>query len=215
MARFNSEEQVMDVLGVKNLQNLSQDKTKEFVSLLPNMDREVAVGMVSQFPTFDTFARDVIEQLNGTCDRILSSNDVSQKDAIDGYKMTLNSLEKMIEDNKLSFENKRWVIEQMIEVSDRIAEKDTQNKLFLDRMHKRNVAMGIGMGILVLGGLALGVAGAAIYLDGRKKENELAAIEAGEDPDIDIDVPSVVSLDTPHVEYLENGARMINGEYWA
>jgi len=199
MSRFNSEEQVMGALGIDNLQSLSQDKMQKFVSMIPDMDRKVAVGMVSQFPSFDQFATDVISQLNRTCDRILGSNDASQRESIEAYKSILNCLQKQVESEGLSFENKQAVIEQMLIIADHIAQKDSENKLFLDQIHKRNVAMGIGMGVLVLGALALGVAGIAIYVSDRKERDLLDSDDVSDEP-IDISV----QLDEPHVYLDEN-----------
>lgn len=199
MARYNSENQVLEALNINSLQNMSQNEMEKFVSMLPDMDRKVAVGMVSKFPAFDRFAADVIRQLNGTCDRILGSNDSSQKDSVGAYKSILSSLQKQVESDDLSFANKQAVIEQMITIADHIALKDSENKDFLDQIHKRNVAFGLGMGVLVLGALALGVAGVAIYVSD-KKEREL--LEDADTPEGPIDIS--VSLDEPHVYLNEN-----------
>lgn len=45
-----SEEQVKDALQINKFSELSKDKIMEFVSLIPNMDKEVAIAIINQFP---------------------------------------------------------------------------------------------------------------------------------------------------------------------
>ena len=45
-----STEQVKQALGIESFRNLSKDKIIEFVSLIPNMDKEVSISIINQFP---------------------------------------------------------------------------------------------------------------------------------------------------------------------
>ena len=44
-------EEVKKALKIINIGNLSKDEIIEFVLLTPNMDREVAIKIVEQYPT--------------------------------------------------------------------------------------------------------------------------------------------------------------------
>ncbi|MDT2767760.1 hypothetical protein P7G58_02615 [Globicatella sulfidifaciens] len=55
-----SGDEVKSALGIKNFRNLSKDKIMEFVSLIPNMDKEVAIEIIRQFPSFVDFGNTVV-----------------------------------------------------------------------------------------------------------------------------------------------------------
>ena len=47
-----SVEEVKNALKIDSFRNLSKDKIMEFVSLIPNMDKEVAINIIEQYPAF-------------------------------------------------------------------------------------------------------------------------------------------------------------------
>lgn len=154
--RYISEKQVLDVLKVDSFQNLPEDKRSQFVSMLPYMNKEVAVAIVSQFPEYSEFATSMMEQLNVMCNNILKSNDDSQREAVGAYKMILDNLDERLQKETLSFEEKQKITEQMVYVADRISAKDTENKKFLDTIFKHG-AIAIG-GTLRMGAAIFGSA---------------------------------------------------------
>ena len=48
-----SEDQVKKALHIDSFRNLSKDKIMEFASLIPNMDKDVAISIINQFPQHD------------------------------------------------------------------------------------------------------------------------------------------------------------------
>ena len=63
-----SEEQVKDALQINKFSEISKDKIMEFVSLIPNMDKEVAIAIINQFPAYADSANNMVAQLNDMCD---------------------------------------------------------------------------------------------------------------------------------------------------
>lgn len=51
---LDSEEAIKKTLNIDSWRNLSKDKFLTFVSELPNMDKEVAMKAIAQFPEFST-----------------------------------------------------------------------------------------------------------------------------------------------------------------
>ena len=47
------------------------------------------------------------------------------------YNILLNALQNELNKDELTFEDKKYIIEQMKDISDKINEKDTENKKFL------------------------------------------------------------------------------------
>lgn len=149
-----SEDQVKKALHINTFRNLSKDKVMEFVNLIPQMDKEVAMSIINQFPAYTKYATDIIGQLKDQCQTIASSSDSSRKDAVDAYTKILDTLSDMLKSGDLS-ENERGIItEQMIDVAGRIDKLDERNKKFLDKLSKRGTAVvmfALGLGAAILG----------------------------------------------------------------
>lgn len=164
MAKKNllvSEEQVKNALKIDSFRNLSKDKIMEFVSLIPQMDRELAISIINQFPEYVDLATQMVDQLNVLCDRAMARNDNSQVTTIESYKQILNELGKILEDGKLTFEEKQQITDKMILVADKIAAKDTENKKWLDGVMKFK-------GAVVVFALALGAAILGVNIKGHQ-----------------------------------------------
>ena len=96
-----SEEQVKKALKIDNFRNIPKAKIMDFVSLIPNMDKEVAIAIINQFPTYAETAGSMITQLNLMCDNILKSSDSSHKEAINAYKKILDDLGEILKREKI------------------------------------------------------------------------------------------------------------------
>lgn len=123
--------------------------------MIPNMDKEVAKAIIEQFPAYVDFSVEMIRQLNESCEAILSSNDVSQKQIIESYMLTLESLYKLLEKENLTMEEMEYITEKMIDITDKIAAKDTENKELIKYIYDQTGK--IIMGIVVVGLAILGV----------------------------------------------------------
>ncbi|MFR2528084.1 MAG: hypothetical protein ACLS9F_10550 [Clostridium paraputrificum] len=150
-----SEEDVKKNLGIESFRNLSKDKIMEFVSSIPNMDKDVAIKIIEQFPAYVELATNMITQLNVMCDNVLKENSTSQKDAIEAYKKILNDLGELLKKDDIPQEERIAITDKMIEIADKIALKDTENKNFFSNMMKYRTSV-IG-GALLLGAVILGV----------------------------------------------------------
>lgn len=150
-----SEEQVKDALQISKFSELSKDKIMEFVSLIPNMDKEVAIAIINQFPAYADSANNMVAQLNDMCDNVIKDNNSSQKDAVEAYKVILQDLSELLKKEDISKEERDEITEKMILVADKISAKDTENKDFLNGIIKYGVPI-VG-GALLLGAAILGV----------------------------------------------------------
>lgn len=150
-----SEEEVKTALKIDSFRNLSKNKIIEFVSLIPNMDREVAIKIIEQYPSFAKLSESMVTQLNKMCDIALQKNEESQKLTIQGYKQILDELSYQLRLDNLSKEEREKITEQMIDIADKISLKDTENKEFIDKMVKYGAT--VGLGLVILGAAILGV----------------------------------------------------------
>lgn len=150
-----SVEEVKNALKIDSFRNLSKDKIMEFVSLIPNMDKEVAIKIIEQYPAFAKLSESMVAQLNKMCDTALEKNEESQRLTIQVYKQILDELSNQLHMEDLSKEEREKITKQMIEIADKISIKDTENKAFIDKMVKYST--GFAVGALVLGAAILGV----------------------------------------------------------
>lgn len=147
-----SEEQVKKALKIKSFRNMSKDKIMQFVSLIPQMDRDVAIAIINQFPSYTEYAVSIVEQLNAMCDNILQSNSASQKDAIDAYKTVLDSIKDQLKQDNISPELRLQLNDKMIEIADKISAKDTENKKWLGKRFREGISL---LGLALLGATAI------------------------------------------------------------
>lgn len=150
-----SEDQVKKALQIDSFRNLSKDKIMEFASLIPYMDKDVALAIINQFPAYVESSRNMIEQYNAMCDKALQSNDDSRKDAVMAYKTILDDLGVLLKQDGITPEQQEKITDKMILAADKIAGLHKDNRNFLEGVIKYGTPL-IG-GALLLGALVLGV----------------------------------------------------------
>ena len=72
--KYYSEEAVKKALQIDSFRNLSKEKVMEFTSMIPYMEKEVAMEVIKQFPIYVDFAKTVIEHYTQICETILATN---------------------------------------------------------------------------------------------------------------------------------------------
>ena len=129
-------DQVKEYLNIPDFRSITKDKLIEFVSAIPNMDKDVAIKTIEQFPEFSGYAKVLVAHYDTMCVSILKENGSSVQAVMDGYRQTLNTLGKMATAEDLDPADKRFFAEKMVEVADKMAALDANNKNFLAGMTK-------------------------------------------------------------------------------
>ena len=104
--RYVNENAVKKALKIDSFRNLSKEKVMQFASMIPYMDKEVAMKVIDQFPVYADFGKAAIEQYTKTCDNILEKNKESQEAVIHGYQTILEVLAKKMDKENLTEEEK-------------------------------------------------------------------------------------------------------------
>lgn len=78
----------------------------EFVSLIPNMDKEAAIKIIEQYPAFAKLSKSMVAQLNKMCDTTLEKNEESQRLTIQAYKQILDELSNQLHMEDISKEER-------------------------------------------------------------------------------------------------------------
>lgn len=134
MSTLLSEQQVLRKLGIKDFRNLTKTKVIHLASMLDKMDPEVAKKALEQFPEFAKTTSEMLHEYKDTLDKSFSSNDESIRTVYDAYNSIIASLQKELDKENIPFEERKYIIEQMKEIADKISDKDTENKRWLATM---------------------------------------------------------------------------------
>lgn len=152
--RYDSESEVKRELGIESWRELSKEKFMRFAAMMPDMDTEVAIKVVEQFPNFKAFATDVVDAMETTYESTLSANERGAGAVHDAFADIRSILKDELDRGDLDWQQRRWIIEQIQETGRQQFLKDTENKHFLDSMFGK-VVVGAG-GVLAVGLAALG-----------------------------------------------------------
>lgn len=148
------EESLKRRLGLDSWRNLSKDKLIAFVSDLPNMSKEVALGVVAQFPNFKELALNAFDKATSNTARVADANWNSQEKVHSAHAEYRAMLERELERDDLTAEDRLRILALVHQTVQEESAKDSEHKQFMEKIQK------IGMsaaGLAVLAGLtALG-----------------------------------------------------------
>ena len=109
-------------------------------SMLDKMAPEVAKKAIEQFPEFAHTMKDILHDYKQTLDKTLEENGESVKSYYSSCDAIISSLQKELDKENLSFDEKKYIIDKMIEVNKMKGDKDSENKKFLATMAAVGVA---------------------------------------------------------------------------
>lgn len=125
-----TEKQVLKKLGIRDFRHISKNKIMTFFSMLPDMEPEVAKKAMDQFPVYAGTVKEIVSEYRNFLDKALADNTESMRSCYAVCSSILNVLSKILEQDEYTFEEKKYIIEQMLEVESRVSQKDTENKKY-------------------------------------------------------------------------------------
>lgn len=155
---YKSESEIMKALEIDTWRNLSRDKILQFVSMIPQMDKEIALKVIGLFPEFRQFAMEALDVLEKEHLSTLASNKESQEGVHHAYQEARATFADELKRDDLTAEDRRILYGMIMETAKREFEKDSENKRFLDTLFGKAALAGgaaIALGIVVLGGRVL------------------------------------------------------------
>ena len=144
-------DEIKRTLNIDGFREISIDKIVEFVSLLPSMDKEVAIEIIKQFPSFVDFASTLIKKLELIVEEGIKSNEYSNNKSLEAYRKILDELSILLQKEHITEDERKWVINEMLNVADKMSDKDLENKVYLNNVIKYG-------GLLAEGSLLFGAA---------------------------------------------------------
>ena len=130
MGRSLTEQKVLKKLGIEDFRHLTKDKVIKMASMIDKMDPEVAKKALEQFPDFANTTKEMLVEYKNTLDKSLESNRESVQTFYNSCNSMIESLQKQLEDKNLTFEERKYIIDTMLEISKMMEAKDSENKKF-------------------------------------------------------------------------------------
>ena len=152
MSKKLSEEDVKAKLGITDFRHLKKENIMEFMSCVPEMDKEVAMKCIEQFPEFKSFANETVNGFYNLCAEVIKDD---KEDAVDACMKTLDDLRFILQKDDISESMKMFIIEKIVEVDQLLAELTKEKHVFKETVLK--VAGGLGAVGLTVAGALLGL----------------------------------------------------------
>lgn len=154
MSKPLNEVQVLKTLNIPDFRHITKDKVMSFASMLQNMEPEVAKKALEQFPEFAHMALEALHDYKAVMDKALDSNDKSSEACYKIYNEIISALTLCLHKDNISFEEKQYYIDKMMEIAKMAGTKDTENKRF-----NWGVLGAIAGGVVVVLGISAAVLG--------------------------------------------------------
>lgn len=159
---INTIEEINQNLGVRSISEVNQAHALKFIQLLPSIDKEMALQFLKLCPDLIQITPEVIKAFEQLGENAIRFNEDSNTTAINAYTSVIEACKKAMEDGNLSFEEKEKLISIMVEMADRVSDKDTENKKWHKEIHEVCAKYGLG---------AIGIVAAIVFaiIFGRKQ----------------------------------------------
>ena len=147
-----SADEVKSQLGIDDFRSIKKEQLIEFVSSIPDMDKETAIKCIEQFPNFKDSTNFIVDSFFALC------KDAIEKDGNEtlmSCQATIDDLRIILKKDSISEDMQRYIIEKIIEISNQMADIDSNKRHFKETVLK--IAGTIASIAIATGGAILGV----------------------------------------------------------
>lgn len=155
MSKKLTEAQVLKALNIPDFRHITKDKVISFASMLNTMEPEVAKKALDQFPEFARLALSVLQEYKGVIEKAQDSTSASAKQCLELYNEVIQALKACLAKEHIPFEEKKYYIDNMMEIAKMAEAKDSEGKQFNWKILGYGAAAVIfiaGAGAAILGG---------------------------------------------------------------
>lgn len=154
MSRPYTELQVLKKLDIPDFRHLTKDKVIAFATMIPRMDPEVAKKALEQFPNFASTSLDIMKEYRGLIESSMQDDHESTLKCYEMYDRVMDSLERILQEDELNFDEKTYILDQMKLVADEVSRKDFEKAN--NRLKILGVAGGVAASIVAVLGSIIG-----------------------------------------------------------
>lgn len=154
MSRPYTETQVLKKLDIPDFRHLTKDKVIAFATMVPKMNPEVAKKALEQFPDFASTSLEVMREYRGIIEEAMEDDRKSTQTCYDMYNRVMSALEKILNEDELSFDEKTYILSQMKDVADEVSRKDYEKTN--NRIKIISIAGSVAAAVVAILGSAIG-----------------------------------------------------------
>lgn len=159
--KYMQESDIKKALGVDSLENLSEENIERFGVMMPDMNEEVALAIIAQYPQFTKFAGRVVQSVERAHEATVQSNADGEARHQEIQLEVLKILQGQL-DRDLPAEERIRVTDYVKDISDKSFDKDSESKRFLESLMDRQV---LSQGLTVVAALVF--LGGKFFIDRR------------------------------------------------
>lgn len=148
-----SEKKVLKKLGIPDFRHLTKEKAITMLSMIPQMDPQVAMKALEQFPDLAKTAVELGRGYMGTIKEAIESENTSLKSVYDYLNAIVSFLENELQKENLTSEEKKYILDNIIEVAKLIRETHKDHQHFLLKVLGGVGATALGILLIVTQGL--------------------------------------------------------------
>lgn len=130
MAKLMNEKQVLKKLDIPDFRHITKDHVITLTSMLDKVDPEVAKKALEQFPEFASLAKEMVVEQKRIIDKAFEENAKGVEAYYAACKQILDALEKQLDKDDLTSEERSEIIDNMLAVAENMSRKDAENKKF-------------------------------------------------------------------------------------
>ena len=123
-----SERKALELMQKKNFRGISKDNVMQLVSILDKVDPEVAKSLIAQMPEVVKGVVENEKAYAGVLTKGIESCDMSTSSCFQTEDDIVKALQKEIDKEDTTFEQKQYYFEKMAEAAERKEHKDTEHK---------------------------------------------------------------------------------------
>ena len=102
--------------------------------MVDKMEPEVAKKALEQFPEFSGTVKTIFLDYKALLNRTIDSDNESLRSTYETYNSIIMALQAELDKDTLSFDERKYIIEQMKDIANAVDKKDSENKKWLTKM---------------------------------------------------------------------------------
>lgn len=114
-----------------NWEIIDGNKLKQLAKMRNRISEGTMEEIIEAIPEFANVAKDSLDSIRSSYESSLKSNDKSTKKIHKMCEIKMNALEKMLNEENLTFEQKKHVMDEMSDIINKMANADKENKKFM------------------------------------------------------------------------------------
>lgn len=125
-----TEKEVLAILDIQDFRHLTKEKVISFASLLTEMDPHVAEKALEQFPDF---AKNIVELASDYKEvflKCVADNSATTQICLTTCQTIIDTLSAQLKDGVETYEERRFYIETMRDLTNQMQDINTENKNF-------------------------------------------------------------------------------------